>query len=100
MGLPARAWRVVGSIIGSVVGGPSLSAKCIIVAALVAAQSAYPCSGGGGTGPGDGRGRAEGEERGGIRHVSARQDYQLRQLDPPSVIPFVPRVSGGRRGSA
>ena len=41
-----RWWSFAGSvlpapIIGSVVGGPSLSAKCIIVAALAAAQSAY-----------------------------------------------------------
>jgi hypothetical protein len=40
-----RWWSFAGSvlpapIIGSVVGGPSLSAKCIIVAALAAAQSA------------------------------------------------------------
>jgi hypothetical protein len=41
-----RWWSFAGSvlpapIIGSFVGGPSLSAKCIIVAALAAAQSAY-----------------------------------------------------------
>lgn len=41
-----RWWSFAGSvlpapIIGSIVGGPSLSAKCIIVTALAAAQSAY-----------------------------------------------------------
>jgi len=41
-----RWWSFAGSvlpapIIGRIVGGPSLSAKCIIVAALAAAQSAY-----------------------------------------------------------
>lgn len=41
-----RWWSFAGSvlpapIIGSIVGGPSLSAKCIVVAALAAAQSAY-----------------------------------------------------------
>ncbi len=41
-----RRWSFAGSVlpaplIGSAVGGPSLSAKCIIVAALAAAQSAY-----------------------------------------------------------
>ena len=41
-----RWWSFAGSvlpapIIGSFVGGPSLSAKCIIVAALAAAQGAY-----------------------------------------------------------
>lgn len=36
------AWSVLPApIIGSVVGGPTLSTKCIIVAALAAAQSAY-----------------------------------------------------------
>jgi len=41
-----RWWSFAGSvlpapIIGSILGGPSLSAKCIVVAALAAAQSAY-----------------------------------------------------------
>lgn len=41
-----RWWSFAGSvlpapIIGSLLGGPSLSAKCIVVAALAAAQSAY-----------------------------------------------------------
>jgi len=41
-----RWWSFAGSvlpapILGSVVGGPSLSAKCIIIALLAAAQSAY-----------------------------------------------------------
>ncbi|KAL3772870.1 hypothetical protein ACHAWU_000527 [Discostella pseudostelligera] len=41
-----RWWSFASSvlpapIIGSIVGGPSLSAKCIVVAALAAAQSAY-----------------------------------------------------------
>ena len=41
-----RWWSFVGSvlpapIIGSILGGPSLSAKCIVVAALAAAQSAF-----------------------------------------------------------
>ncbi|KAL7545705.1 hypothetical protein ACHAWF_009058 [Thalassiosira exigua] len=41
-----RWWSFAGSvlpapIVGSVLGGPSLSAKCIVVAALAAAQSAY-----------------------------------------------------------
>jgi hypothetical protein len=41
-----RWWSFAGSvlpapILGSIVGGPSLSAKCIVVAALAAAQSAY-----------------------------------------------------------
>ena len=42
----ARWYSFAGSvlpapIIGSIVGGPVLSAKCIVVAALAAAQSAY-----------------------------------------------------------
>lgn len=41
-----RWWSFAGSvlpapIIGSIVGGPALSAKCIIIATLAAAQSAY-----------------------------------------------------------
>jgi hypothetical protein len=36
------AWSVLPApIIGSIVGGPNLSTKCIVVAALAAAQSAY-----------------------------------------------------------